>query len=100
MADVHAEIRRNLDQIHELTRTIAELCDDLDPGDILTDIVVIAGTIDPSTHLASVLYYSRPETPAYTIRGLVQICSEDMAAVSVANAIDTDGWDGGETDDE
>lgn len=94
MTDVHAEIRRNLDQIHELTRTIAELCDDLDPGDILTDVVVIAGTIDPSTHLASVLYYSRPETPAYTIRGLVQVCSEDMAAVSVANVVGGDTWDG------
>ena len=99
VTDAHAEHRRVMDRIHDLTRELADLCDDLDDGDILTDIVVIAGTIDPSTHLASVLYYARPETPAYTIRGLVQICSEDMAAISVANVVG-DTWDEGETDGE
>jgi len=109
MSDAHARVSKIIDQIHDLTRELAEINDDLDGGDILTDIMVIVGTVDPSTHLASVLYYSRPETPAYTLRGLVQVTSDEMAAAVVANVVvldggsgwdgDTTGWDGGDDDD-
>ena len=36
----------------------------------------------------------------YTLRGLVQVTAEDMAAVSIANVVSDTGWDEGETDGE
>lgn len=83
-------IRAILNQIDDLTHEMAVLCSDLDEGDVVTDVIVIAGVVNPTDHSSGALYYTRPETPAYTLRGLVQVTAEDMAAVSIANEIGRD----------
>ena len=100
MSDVYAEVSKIHEKIRDLVVELAEVCDELDEGDIITDVVVIAGTFNPSNHLAGVLYYARPETPAYTIRGLLTCADESMMAVTVANVVSDTGWDEGETDGE
>lgn len=87
-----ARTRAILNQIDDLTHEMATLCGDLDEGDVVTDVIVIviAGVVNPADHSSGALYYTRPETPAYTLRGLVQVTAEDMAAVSIANEIGSD----------
>ncbi len=99
MSDM-ARTRAILNQIDDLTHEMATLCGDLDEGDVVTDVIVIAGVVNPADHSSGALYYTRPETPSYTLRGLVQVTAEDMAAVSVANVVSDTGWDEGETDGE
>lgn len=94
MSDVYAEVSKIHEKIRDLVVELAEVCDELDEGDIITDVVVIAGTFNPSNHLAGVLYYARPETPAYTIRGLLTCADESMMAVTVADEVESSGWDG------
>ena len=93
MSDVHARAGKIHEQIHDLVVELAELVDDVEVGEIVTDVIVVAGTFNPSTHLSGVVYYARPETPAYTIRGLLTCADEQMMAVTVANEVDFSGWD-------